>query len=175
MRPALAAAGFRIAVDEELSTGSRGIVARAARGLSTAARRCRNLCAEADLECPLRKIACVAIAGKGRGIVATEEIAAGEVVERSPVLPIALADSQCPALNDYSMAWGEVEDDCLPGEECCVGLGYLMLYNHSPRPNITIRRHFAEKEMSMVALRDIAAGEELVYDYDVPLWFAEAV
>jgi SET domain-containing protein len=28
--------------------------------------------------------------------------------------------------------------------------------------------------MSMVALRDIAAGEELTYDYGVPLWFAEA-
>ncbi len=122
----------------------------------------------------MKKITLARIEGKGRGVVATAQIAAGEVVERSPVLPIALADSECPALNDYSMAWGEAEERCEPGTECAVGLGYLMIYNHSARPNLTIRRHFDTNEMSMVALRDIAAGEELTYDYGVPLWFAEA-
>ena len=58
----------------------------------------------------LQKIACVKIPGKGRGIVATAPIGKGEVVERSPVLPIALKDSECPALNEYSMAWGEAQD-----------------------------------------------------------------
>ena len=121
----------------------------------------------------MNKIAWKRIPGKGRGVVATRAIAAGETVERSPVLPIALKDSECPALNDYSMAWGEAEGACEAGTECCVGLGYLMLYNHSAAPNITIRRHFADNEMSMIALRDIAAGEELAYDYDVPLWFEQ--
>ena len=119
----------------------------------------------------MQKIACVKIPGKGRGVVATKAIVAGEIVERSPVLPLALKDSECPGLNDYSMAWGEANEACEPGTECCVGLGYLMLYNHSPAPNITIVRHFEDNEMSMRALRDIAAGEELAYDYDVPLWF----
>ena len=119
----------------------------------------------------MQKIACVKIPGKGRGVVATLAIAAGEIVERSPVLPLALKDSECPGLNDYSVAWGETKDTCDPGTECCVGLGYLMLYNHSPTPNITIVRHFEDNEMSMRALRDIAPGEELAYDYDVPLWF----
>ena len=119
----------------------------------------------------MQKIACVKIYGKGRGVVATHPIAAGEIVERSPVLPLALKDSECPGLNDYSMAWGEAKETCEPGTECCVGLGYLMLYNHSPSPNITIVRHFEDNEMSMRALRDIAPGEELAYDYDVPLWF----
>ena len=122
----------------------------------------------------MEKIRIVRIPGKGRGVVATAAIAKGETVERSPVLPIALKDSECPALNDYSMAWGEALDSCDPGTECCVGLGYLMLYNHSAAPNLTIRRHFDANEMSMVALRDIAAGEELTYDYAVPLWFAAA-
>jgi hypothetical protein len=121
----------------------------------------------------VHKIACVKIAGKGRGIVATAPIAKGEVVERSPVLPIALRDSECPALNDYSMAWGETLDVCEPGAECAVGLGYLMLYNHGVPPNLTIARHFDDNEMSMIALRDIEAGEELTYDYGVPLWFTE--
>jgi SET domain-containing protein len=122
----------------------------------------------------MEKIKVVRIPGKGRGVVATAPIAKGETVERSPVLPIALKDSECPALADYSMAWGEAEDSCEPGTECCVGLGYLMIYNHASKPNITIRRHFDVNEMSMVALRDIAAGEELAYDYDVPLWFTDA-
>ncbi|HEY7945416.1 MAG TPA: SET domain-containing protein-lysine N-methyltransferase [Casimicrobiaceae bacterium] len=122
----------------------------------------------------MQKIACVNIPGKGRGVVATAPIAKGEVVERSPVLPIALRDSECPALNDYSMAWGETLERCEPGTECAVGLGYLMLYNHSATPNLTIERHFADNEMSMRALRDIVPGEELTYDYGVPLWFTEA-
>jgi len=122
----------------------------------------------------VEKVQVVRIPGKGRGVVATQAIAKGETVERSPVLPIALRDSECPALNDYCMAWGEALDTCEPGTECCVGLGYLMLYNHSAAPNLTIRRHFDVNEMSMVALRDIAAGEELTYDYDVPLWFTAA-
>jgi hypothetical protein len=122
----------------------------------------------------VEKVRVVHLPGKGRGVVATAAIASGETVERSPVLPIALKDSECPALNDYSMAWGEALESCAPGTECCVGLGYLMLYNHSAVPNLTIRRHFDANEMSMVALRDIAAGEELTYDYGVPLWFTAA-
>jgi len=120
------------------------------------------------------KVACVKIPGKGRGVVTTVAIAAGEVVERSPVLPLSLTDSECPGLDAYGMAWTENFDDPVPGKESCVGLGYLSIYNHGAPPNARLEHHYDTDEISVIALRDIAAGEEVTYDYVVPLWFAEA-
>jgi hypothetical protein len=120
------------------------------------------------------KVAVVRIPGKGRGVVTTQAIAAGETVERSPVLPLSLADSECPGLSDYGMAWEENHDNPTPGRECCVGLGYLSIYNHGAPPNAKLEHHYDTDEISVVALRDIAAGEEVTYDYVVPLWFADA-
>ena len=114
------------------------------------------------------------IPGKGRGVVATKPIAAGEMVERSPVLPLAAADSERPGLSDYAFAWGEDVPGFDAGKECAIGLGYLGLYNHAKPSNVRLERHYAENEMSVHALRDIAPGEELTYDYGVPLWFTEA-
>jgi hypothetical protein len=122
----------------------------------------------------LEKIVYVQIPGKGRGVIAAAPIAAGELIERSPVLPIGTVESESPGLNDYSFAWGEDVEGYEPGQECAVGLGYLSLYNHSDTSNVSLTRHYEENEMSIRALRDIAAGEELTINYDVPLWFAEA-
>jgi SET domain-containing protein len=122
----------------------------------------------------LEKIVYVQIPGKGRGIIAKAPIAAGELIERSPVLPIGSVESESPGLNDYSFAWGEDVEGFEPGKECAVGLGYLSLYNHSDTSNVSLTRHYEDNEMSIRALRDIAAGEELTINYDVPLWFAEA-
>ena len=122
----------------------------------------------------MQKIQYVTIPGKGRGVIAKAAIAAGELIERSPVLPIGSVESESPGLNDYSFAWGEDVEGFEPGKECAVGLGYLSLYNHSDTSNVSLTRHYEDNEMSIRALRDIAAGEELTINYDVPLWFAEA-
>src|SRR5664279_3895921 len=110
--------------------------------------------------------------GKGRGVIATKPIASGEILETSPVLPLALKDSDCPGLDSYSLAWGEDVDGGL-GEQkdCAIGLGYLSLYNHSQAPNVTFDHHYDDNEISVLALRTIAAGEELTIDYGVPLWW----
>jgi hypothetical protein len=122
----------------------------------------------------VQKIAYRNIPGKGRGIIATETIAAGELVERSPVLPIAMKDSEAPVISDYAFAWGEDVPGFEAGKECAIGLGYLGLYNHSTPSNVRLERHYADNEMSIHALRDIVAGEELTIDYDIPLWFEAA-
>ncbi len=122
----------------------------------------------------MQKIALQKISGKGRGVVATQAIAAGEILERSPVLPLALKDSECPGLNDYSLAWGEdVEGGLGPQKDCAIGLGYLSLYNHSDAQNVTFDHDYDDNEIAVRALRDIAPGEELTIDYGVPLWFEE--
>lgn len=122
----------------------------------------------------MRKIIYRSIPGKGRGVIATEAIAAGELVERSPVIPVAHDDSEKPGLSDYAFAWGEDVPGFEPGKECAIGLGYLGLYNHSKPSNVRLERHYADNEMSIHALRDIAPGEELTIDYDIPLWFDAA-
>jgi SET domain-containing protein len=122
----------------------------------------------------MRKIAFRNVPGKGRGVMATEPIARGELVERSPVIPIAHDVSEKPGLSDYAFAWGEDVPGFAPGQECAIALGYLGLYNHARPSNLKLVRHYDEKEMSVEALRDIEAGEELTIDYDVPLWFQPA-
>jgi len=122
----------------------------------------------------MQKIAYRSIAGKGRGVVATGPIKTGELVERSPVLPISLETSERPGLNDYAFAWGEDVPGFEKGKECVIALGYIGLYNHGKPANLRLLRHYDDNEMSVEALRDIEAGEELTIDYDVPLWFEPA-
>ncbi len=119
----------------------------------------------------MRKIAYRTIPGKGRGVIAVDAIASGETVERSPVLPISMETSERQGLSDYAFAWGEDVPGFAAGKECAIGLGYLGLYNHARPSNVRLLRHYDENEMSIVALRDIAIGEELAIDYDIPLWF----
>ena len=74
-----------------------------------------------------------------------------EALERSPVLPLSLKDSECPGLNDYGMAWTENFDEPVPGKESCVGLGYLSIYNHSASPNARLEHHYDTDEISVIA------------------------
>ncbi len=114
------------------------------------------------------------ISGKGRGVVALRDCPAGTELERSPVIIVPDADllkrsSGRTVLDQYLLHWSDE-----PGREHAMGLGFLMLYNHSKRPNVEFRSGSEPETMSVIALRDIAAGEELVYDYDIELWFTPA-
>jgi uncharacterized protein len=97
---------------------------------------------------------------QGRGVHAAEPIAAGEVVavkgghivDGSAVagLPEAIRDAAFPIAADCFLA-------ALAGDEYD---GVLMRVNHSCEPNVGIGGN-----VLLVAMRDIAAGEELTLDY----------
>jgi uncharacterized protein len=97
---------------------------------------------------------------EGRGVHAVEAIAGGEVVavkgghiiDGAAVagLPEALRDSAFPVAADLFVA------ALTPGEYD----GVLMRINHSREPNVGMGGNVV-----LVAMRDIAAGEELTIDY----------
>lgn len=112
------------------------------------------------------------IPGKGRGVVATRRCAAGTELERVPIIAVPDADilhREHPrtVLDQYLLYWSEEE-----GREHALGGGLLMFYNHSREPNVELRDGPEPDTMSVFALRDILAGEELVYDYGIDLWFS---
>ena len=133
-----------------------------------APRRARPRAAAAP---PVGLVSWRVIPGKGRGVVAVKAVRKGTELERSPVIYVPerdLVEREEPAtVHDQYLLWWS--DD--PDRELVMGCGFLMLYNHSSRPNIELTDGPEPDTMSVVALRDIKAGEELAYDYDTELWF----
>ena len=119
-------------------------------------------------------VACRAIRGKGRGVVALEDCAAGAEVERSPVIPVPGAElpdipGHHTVFDQYLLYWSDE-----PGAEVAMGCGLLMIYNHSSNPNIEFHTGPDPLTMSVITSRPVKAGEELMYDYDCELWFTPA-
>jgi SET domain-containing protein len=70
-----------------------------------------------------------------------------------------------PPLAHYPFIWDK-ENDALV-------LGIISLVNHSSDPNCITHYDFDDEMISLVAIRDIKAGEEIVYRYGSPVWFEE--
>ena len=109
----------------------------------------------------------VEMPGKGRGVVATAPIDAGALLEVAPVIPLAANDQppRTSVLYDYPFLW----DD--PPFIEAIALGFISMINHSDKPNAQIETDIPNKVVRLTALRDIAAGEEVTFDYAIPLWF----
>lgn len=108
------------------------------------------------------------MARKGRGVFARRDFKKGDVIEVAPVVPVAeenVPEDEFP--DGYLLAW----DEDTPGEEYAMALGYIMLYNHSAKPNMDLECDFEDETISAVASRRIKAGEELTWDYGCDLWF----
>jgi len=108
---------------------------------------------------------------RGRGVYALEDIAKGTLIETAPV--IVVAKSAVPedggAPDGYLLDWEPDEE----GQEHCMPLGYIMLYNHSSNPTLYLENDYEEMTISSFAARDIKAGEELTWDYACDIWFDE--
>lgn len=108
---------------------------------------------------------------KGRSIFATAPVATGALIESAPIILIPAVD--CPAVDrtifhDYYFHWDGDPDREGRG---ALALGLLSLCNHSRRPNARVRRNFAWVTLDLIALTQIAPGEEITIDYNCPLWF----
>jgi SET domain-containing protein len=110
----------------------------------------------------------------GRGVFTSAAIAAGSVIEISPVIIMSLDDRKLldkTLLHDYIFEWGDHK------EKCCMALGYIPVYNHSYLSNCEYEMDFGTDQISIKTVRDIKAGEELFINYNgdwndnKPLWF----
>jgi SET domain-containing protein len=97
---------------------------------------------------------------KGRGVFARTEIKKGTVIERVPVVAFPVAEiygsPRQSKLAQYAFNW--------KGDTVAIALGYGSLYNHSIRPNAEF---YSEGRLAQIflAIRDIAAGEEITVYY----------
>ncbi len=114
---------------------------------------------------PPVKIKVLEVEGKGRGVVATEDINEGEIIEYCPIVFITKEEAEFfekgkTVLNFYYMQQPEINQVCLM-------LGYGCIYNHSQTPNAEVDYDTASPKdfLYFKALRKISAGEEIVYDY----------
>lgn len=120
------------------------------------------------------RIAVVDVPGKGRGVVAVRGFAKGESIEVAPVIPVDAAHVvalSTTVLEHYVYDW-------FPGATgLAVALGCGSLYNHSYQPNACYKKDFAKNTIEYIALTDIAAGAEILVNYNgdpedrTPLWF----
>jgi hypothetical protein len=115
---------------------------------------------------------CGPSATHGAGVFATRAFAEGEVIERCPVLVVAAEHEERiagTAFDGYCYTW----DD----EGLALALGFGSLYNHSTEPNARYWTCTDELVVEIVAHRPIAAGDEVLINYngdpddDSAVWF----
>ena len=97
----------------------------------------------------------------GRGVFATRRFRKGDQIETCPTIEVPDAEVS-GRLDDY--VYSSVKDG-----DVLIVLGYGMLYNHSPEPNV----EYTQDEPSTLAfwaLRTVMPGEELTIDYGGHWW-----
>lgn len=112
--------------------------------------------------------------GKGRGVFTKQLIPAHTIVEISPVIVMTKEERKLldqTLLHDYIFEWGP------DSEQCCMGLGYVPIYNHSYTSNCEYEMDFQNEIIKIKSVRVIEAGEELFINYNgdwnnaKSLWF----
>ncbi|HEY0007696.1 MAG TPA: SET domain-containing protein-lysine N-methyltransferase [Tepidisphaeraceae bacterium] len=103
----------------------------------------------------------------GRAVVARRDVAAGELLERVPVLLIPRTQvfgpndiaKRAARISWYVFNWLPTKRDYV-----ALALGYGSIYNHSDTPNAQYLLEMPDI-INYVALKPIKAGEEIFIDY----------
>lgn len=112
---------------------------------------------------------------KGRGVFASESIAANQLIETAPVIVMPAEDRAYldrTLLHDYIFEWNPEEKN-----ECCMALGIVPIYNHSFASNAEYFMDYEAQTISIQSVRPITIGEEITINYngdwndEKPLWF----
>ena len=103
---------------------------------------------------------------RGQGVFAGRDIKKGELLERSPVIPVPAGEwtlvSQT-VLRHYCYAWGKNHKDA------ALALGRGSLFSNSPgEPAAYYVNHLRDMVMVFFAARDITQGEEITVNRRKP-------
>lgn len=109
---------------------------------------------------------------KGRGVFAARAFKAHEVVEVCPVVVIRSHTDAMPSeVRTLVFDWEVLAN--VPGSNA-LALGFGSLYNHNNPANMRYEADPSGQSLRFIAVRDIAAGEELSVNYDAlgggPQW-----
>ncbi len=63
-------------------------------------------------------------------------------------------------LHDYIFEWGHNK------KQCCLALGYIILYNHAYQANCEYDMNFKKELITIKTVRVIQKGEELLINYN---------
>ena len=111
---------------------------------------------------------------RGRGVFTTRNIAAGTIIEVSPVIELSVNDRtkiEGTLLYHYIFEWG------ISKRKAALALGYVSMYNHSFEPNCEYEQDYEAKTMTVRTIKNVRKGEELYFSYNgnpddkTPLWF----
>jgi SET domain-containing protein len=112
---------------------------------------------------------------KGRGVYATERIAAGATIEVCEL--ILFSWLQRRVIDQSERSKGLYNYYYSFGKDGAIALGNGSLYNHSYDPNARYKMDRKSKKIRFRALKDIKKGEEICVNYNgdpddkSPLWF----
>lgn len=107
--------------------------------------------------------------GKGLGIFASRNIAAGTQVAVSRIVMISGSLEGIDDIEDYSFHWPLADGT----DGTCVAFGPASFANHSSNPNCELIRDTEKHTIGLKTLHDVAAGTELTFQYRCELWFEE--
>jgi hypothetical protein len=101
---------------------------------------------------------------KGRGAYAARSFAAGETVEVCPVILFSGAFGSVPdEVRKLLFNWRVLAE----GDDAhCLALGYGSMYNHANPANMRYEADLGARTLRFVAIRDVAADEELTVNYN---------
>ena len=116
------------------------------------------------------------VPGKGRGLLASGPITAGTCLERAPAVSLTAEDRrQLDRTGFFPYYFADPrtsEEDAAPpdapdGPAALVAFGLLTFCNHAASPNAEVRWEDDDVGLwaLLVALQDIAAGEEITLFY----------
>jgi len=115
---------------------------------------------------PPKKIKIIDVQGKGRGVVATQDIAKDEIIEICPIIFLSEKEIEFFEKENTTLKFYFLEQYAI--NKYCLMLGYGSLYNHSQNPNADIDYNINNIQNYVIfqAIKDIKTGEEIVFDYE---------
>jgi len=96
-----------------------------------------------------------------RGMIATEDIRKGTIIERCPVIPIPITEKPGllqTELHNYYFEWTNSHN--------AIVLGYGSLINHSFQPNAAYTYGYKNKVLIFYAIKVIKKGDEVFINYN---------